>query len=91
VRNEVDDAFEIAQHRGPKRDVLDQTGSIADFHHIVDAVLILQQNHEPGEIVLDEVLGAEGDGQAEDSGTAHQGHDGNSNLIEYHQTAAAED
>ncbi len=36
-------------------------------------------------------LRAYGDGQADDGGAAHQGHDGDADFVEHHQTAAAKD
>ena len=60
---------------------------LADLDDVVELVLVLQQDHEAVEVVADQVLGAEGDGQADDGRTAEQGGDRDADLLEDHQDA----
>lgn len=64
---------------------------VADLDDVFEFVLVFQEDHEAGEVVTDEVLGAEADGESDDGGTSQEGSDGDADFIEDHHAAADED
>ncbi len=75
VRHGVDVAVEVAQRRPPERQILDRALDAGDLDHVALAVLVLHQDHRAVEVVLDQALGAESDGDADDAEAGHGGPD----------------
>src|SRR5699024_12089402 len=61
-------AREIADLSAAQSDVLDLTDGLAEVDGVTDAVLVVDDDEEAGEVVADELLGAEGDGHTGDGG-----------------------
>ena len=56
VGEEVDAPLAVAEDRHPERDPLDRAREGADLDHVVDLVLVLKEDHEPVEVVADQIL-----------------------------------
>src|SRR6266496_5015525 len=67
VADVPDDALPVADRGDPQADRLDRAAGRAEVHHVADPVLVLQQHEQPGDEVLDEVLGPEADGEPGDA------------------------
>src|SRR4029079_3812240 len=61
------DAIEVAQRRPPQAEVLDRAGDSGDPDHVTLAELVLDEDQGAVEVVADELLGAEADGDAHDA------------------------
>ena len=68
VADVPDGAVDVADAGHAQADVLDGADRLAEVDLVAHAVLVLDHHHHAGEEVLDEVLGAEADGQTEDTG-----------------------
>jgi hypothetical protein len=60
-----DDAIHIADSGDAQADRLDGAANGRDIDHVAHSVLVFEQDEDPGQEVLHEVLGAEADGDAE--------------------------
>ena len=63
----VDDAVEVAQGRPAQAEVLDRAADPGDRDDVALAVLVLDQDQRAVEVVVDEALGAEADGDPDDA------------------------
>ena len=63
----MDDPVEVAQRRPPQAEVLDRAADAGDRHHVALAVLVLDQDQGAVQIVADEALGAEPDGDPDNA------------------------
>ena len=74
VAHVPDHAVDVAQPGHPQADPLDRAGGGARVDDVADAVLVLQHHEDPGQVVTDQALRAEADGQAEHPGAGqHRG------------------
>ena len=85
VRDVPHRAVLAAQHRRAQRDPLDRAGRHAEVDDVADAVLVLDQHEQAGDAVLDEVLGAEAEGDAGDAGAGDQRGQVDAELAEDHE------
>lgn len=67
VRDEVEIAVEVAQAHVAQRDLLNGAAPAGDVDHVAVPDLVLEQQEKAGEVVLDQALGAEADGNAGDA------------------------
>ena len=67
VRDGVDDAVEVAQRRPPQAEVLDRAGDAGDRDDVAPAELVLDEDQAAVQVVADEALGPEADGDADDA------------------------
>ena len=70
---------------------LDGADRLAEVDGVADAVLVLDHHHHAGQEVLDQVLGAEADRQAEHAGAGEDRGDVHPDLGEHHHERDAED
>jgi len=77
-------AVDVAQRRDPQPDRLDGAAGLPDVDDVADAVLVLQEHEHPGEEVLDEVLRAEADRDADDARRREDRRQINAELTQHH-------
>ncbi len=77
-------AVDIAQPGHAQADRLDDAGGLAEVDDVTDAVLVLEDHEDAGEEVLDEVLGAEAEGDADDAGAGDDRCDVDAQLGQHH-------
>src|SRR6185369_7870958 len=75
VRDGMDDPVEIAERRPAEAEVLDRSADPRDRDDIALAVLVLDEDQGPVQVVPDEALGAEPDGDPDDAEPGHGGTD----------------
>ena len=85
VGDRVDDAVEVAQRRPPQAEVLDRAGHAGDPDDVALAELVLDEDERAVEVVADEVLGAEPDGDPDDAEAGDRRTDVEAELAEDHQ------
>src|SRR5213078_849769 len=90
VRNEMHVPFEVAQAHVAQRDLLDEAGLARDLDHVAFAHLIVEQDEKAVEVVLDQALRAEADGDAGDARGSEDRRNGDAELAQ-HQRAGDDD
>src|SRR5690606_32912126 len=68
-----DSAVEVAECGDAQSHRLHRAGGLTDVHDVTDAVLVLQHHEDARQEVPDEVLRAETDGHADDTGGGEDG------------------
>lgn len=68
VIDDEDVAVKIFDLRDADADLADNAAVIADLDDVADQELLFKDDEETGEDILDQALGAEGNGQAQDAG-----------------------
>ena len=83
--------FDVAQPRDAQADGLDRAGGLAEVDRVADAVLVLEDHEDARQEVLDQVLGAEAQGDAGDAGTGEQRRDRQAEHAQHHDERDAPD
>jgi hypothetical protein len=83
-------AVEVAYVGQAQADVLHFADGLAEVHRVADAVLVLEHDEQAGQVVGDQALRAEADGQTDDSGAGQQRAQRDAHLVEDHGHAEHE-
>ncbi len=81
----MDDAVEVTQGRPAECEVLDAAGHPGDADHVALAVLVLDQDQSPVEVILDQALRPEPHGDPDHPETRHRRADVKPKLAQHHQ------
>ena len=87
----MDDAVEVAQRRPAQGEVLDRAGHPGDPDDVALGELVLDQDERAVEVVADEALGPEPDGDADDAEAGDGRPDVEPELAEDHQDGDGHD
>jgi hypothetical protein len=85
VRNDVDRALFVPEHRRPQVDLFDESAGAVDRHHVADTHLVLEDQEEPANQILDQALRAEAERDADDAGAGQSRRDVDLELVQDHQ------
>ena len=85
------DAAGVADGGDPQPDRLDGATDLADIDQVADPVLVFEQHEQAGDEVLDQVLGAETEGDTDDAGAGDQGSEVHPEFAEDHHRGDYED
>ena len=85
VRDGVDDAVEVAERRPPEAEVLDRAAHPGDRDDVALAELVLDEDERAVEVVADEALRAEPDGDPDDAEARDGRPDVEAELAQDHQ------
>ena len=87
----MDDAVAVAQGGPPEREVLDRAAHAGDPDDVALRELVLDEDEDAVEEVLDEALGAEADGDADDPEARDRRPDVDAELAEDHDHGDRQD